>query len=90
MHSEGVSHAVYGLVEAGIYEERVWNMLLDKVRSKKFDYLVVCNKPFDPTSFTRLTGSEHAFERFFTGFGKTLMYEDRINLYELNDSINTV
>ena len=88
LHSEGVSMAVYGLTEAGVFEEKTWQLLQAKVRDKDMDYRIVKNDYWDPTQFTTMNGDEHLAEKPFDEFGKTLFFEDRINLYELYEAID--
>lgn len=87
MHCEGVSMAVYGLTEAGIYEEKTWAMLQEKIRDKDMDYRIVKNDYWDPTAFTTMNGDEHVAQKPFDEFGNTLFFEDRINLYELHEGV---
>ncbi len=74
MHGEGIAMAIYGLAEAECWDEEIWHVLAEKLKSHNYEYLLVKQSPWDATKFTTLSGNEHYLESTLTEFSQQLFF----------------
>ena len=65
-------------------------MLKEKIEHKDFDYVVVKNSYFDLLNFQTLSGREHIMQAHNDEFTHDLFFEDKLNLFELYNSVKAV
>ena len=90
LHGEGLAQTVYALEQAQIYDTETWALLKEKIEHKDFDYVVVKNTRLSALDFETLSGSEHLMQAHNDEFTNDLFYADKLNLFELYNSIKTV
>ena len=90
LHGEGIAQAVYALEQAQNYDTETWALLKEKIEDKDFDYVVVKNSRMSVVSFETLSGSEHLFQAHNDQFTNDLFFSDKINLFEMYNSIKAV
>ena len=62
----------------------------EKIEAKDFDYVVVKASRWSAVQFETLSGREHILQAQNDEFTNDLFYSDKLNLFELYNSIKAV
>ena len=89
LHGEGIAQAVYALEQSENYDPETWALLKEKIEDKDFDYIVL-KKARMSMNFETLSGTEHIAQGNNDQFTNDLFYSDKLNLYELYNSVKAV
>ena len=89
MHGESFAQAVYALEQSENYDPETWALLKEKMEDKDFDYIVLKSSR-SSMNFETLSGTEHLLQANNDQFTNDLFYSDRLNLFELYNSVKAV
>lgn len=87
LHAEGIAQVVYVLTNNQIWDAELWGKLKILIQEKNWDCKIVKNQRWSATYFVGMDGNEHFFEKQFNPFVNQLFYEDKLNLFELFNSL---
>jgi hypothetical protein len=59
IHNEGIAHLAWGLSRAEIWDQDMWNIIIDEALKRDFNIKVVQHKMWSATSYVDATKDQH-------------------------------